>query len=162
MDVSGYHHEGSITIGRPPADVYAVLSDITRMGELSPVCTGGTWDDPAQAGTTGATFTGDNAIGDVTWTTHCRVVTAEPGKEFTFINRGQDGKADLVRWGYTLEPEGSGTKVTETWQVLPGYPEMVGLDKGEDEIKARIDGMAQLAQDGIRDTLAKLKQAVEA
>src|SRR5687768_11417637 len=99
MDVSGYQHSDSITIDRPPEDVYAIVSDVTRIGELSPVCKSGAWDDPAQAGQVGATFTGHNAIGDITWDTHCKVVAAEPGREFTFINEGPDGGVELVRWG---------------------------------------------------------------
>src|SRR3712207_8581307 len=51
--------------------------------------------------------------------THCEVVELEPGRAFTFVNHGIDGDRDLVRWGYRFEPEGDGTRVTETWQVLP-------------------------------------------
>ena len=106
MDVSGYHHSDSVSIAGSPAEVYAIVSDVTRIGELSPVCRTGAWDDPAQAGTVGAWFTGHNAIGEVTWDTHCRVSAADPGREFTFINYGPNGDAELVRWGYTFEPEG--------------------------------------------------------
>ena len=162
MDVSGYQHKDSITIDRPPADVYAIVSDVTRMGELSPVCTSGAWRDPAQAGQTGAWFTGRNAIGDITWDTHCKVVAAEPDREFSFINMGADGDVELVRWGYTLEPQGAGTKVTESWRVLPAYPGFVSGGDPSIDVAARIDGMAQLAKDGIRDTLASLKRVAEA
>jgi hypothetical protein len=164
MDVSGYQHSDSITINRPPDDVYAIVSDVTRIGELSPVCKSSTWDDPSQAGKVGATFTGHNEIGDITWDTHCDVVAAEPGREFAFINRGQDGVAELVRWGYTLEPEGDATLVTESWQVLPAYPDMVRESAGDPnvDVKPRIDGMAQLARDGIKETLANLKRVAEA
>src|SRR5204862_168011 len=119
MDVSGYQHSDSITIDRPPEDVYAIVSDVTRIGELSPVCASASWDDQAQAGKEGAWFTGHNAIGeDITWDTHCQVVTATPGREFTFIYHGREGNVELVRWGYTFEPHGDGTTVTESWQVL--------------------------------------------
>jgi hypothetical protein len=166
MDLSEYQHSDSITIDRPPADVYAIVSDITRMGELSPVATSGDWDDPSDGPKKGTTFKGHNAIGDaITWTTHCEVVAADPGREFAFVNRGQEGDMELVRWGYTFEPDGDGTKVTESWKVLPAYPDMVRGDdsKMDDaEVKARIDGMAQLARDGIKETLANLKRVAEA
>ena len=162
MDVSHYNHSDSITIDRPPQDVYGVVSDVTRMGELSPVCTSGTWDDPAQAGKQGAWFTGHNAIGDYTWDTHCQVVAAQPGREFTFVNHGPDGDAELVRWGYTFEPAGDATVVTESWQVLPAYPSFVTRDNPDADVAARLDGMAQMARDGIRDTLANLKRVAEA
>lgn len=162
MDVSHYNHADSVTIDRPPDDVYAIVSDVTRMGELSPVCTSGTWDDPARAGKQGAWFTGHNAIGDYTWDTHCQVVAAEPGREFTFVNHGPDGNAELVRWGYAFEPATGGTRVTESWQVLPGYPGFVTSGNPDADVAARIEGMAQMARDGIRDTLANLKRVAEA
>jgi hypothetical protein len=166
MDLSEYQHSDSITIDRPPDDVYAIVADVTRVGELSPVCASASWDDPAQAGKEGAWFTGRNEIGkDISWETHCQVETAKPGKEFAFINHGREGDVELVRWGYTFDPDSSGTKVTESWQVLPAYPEFVKKGSGEDlspdAVKQRIDGMAQMARDGIKDTLANLKRVAE-
>lgn len=161
MDVSGYHHSDSITIAAPAEQVYAIVSDVTRVGELSPVCQAGTWDDPAQAGKEGAWFTGHNVINDYSWDTHCRVVAATPGREFTWINHGPNGDVELVRWGYTLEADGGQTKVTENWQVLPAYPGFVGADKSEADIKKRIDGMHQMARDGMKETLANLKKVAE-
>ena len=165
MDVSGYQHSDSITINRPPDDVYAIVSDVTRVGELSPVCKASTWDDASKAGTEGAWFTGTNAIGeDITWDTHCQVVAAKPGQEFAFVNHGREGDMELVRWGYLFEPDGDGTKVTESWKVLPDYPTMVrghAPDMDDGDVKARIDGMAQMARDGIKETLANLKRVAE-
>jgi ligand-binding SRPBCC domain-containing protein len=161
MDVSSYSLTDSISINCPPEDVYAIVSDVTRIGELSPVCQSGAWGDPAQAGTEGAWFVGHNAIGEFTWDTHCKVIAAKPGREFTFINYGPDGDVELVRWGYALEPEGEGTKATESWQVLPAYPDFVSAGDPGFDVKARIDGMAQLAQGGMKDTLANLKRVAE-
>jgi hypothetical protein len=162
VDVSGYRHAGSVSIDRPPEAVYAIVSDVTRVGELSPVCQGGTWDDPAQAGRVGAWFTGHNAIGEFTWDTHCRVSVAEPSREFEFVNYGPSGDAELVRWGYALEPDGAGTKATESWQVLPSYPDFVRSGDPNADVTARLDGMAQMARDGITETLANLKRVAEA
>jgi hypothetical protein len=161
MDVSTYNHSGSVSVAREPAAVYAIVSDVTRIGELSPICKSGTWDDAAQAGKEGAWFTGHNVIGSHSWDTHCQVVAAVPGREFTFVNHGPAGDAELVRWGYTFEPDGAGTKVTETWQVLPAYPGFVTSGDPNADVKKRIDGMAQMARDGIRDTLASLKAVAE-
>jgi hypothetical protein len=161
MDVSGYHYEESITINAAPEDVYAIVSDVARMGDLSPVCTGGAWKDDAQAAKEGAWFTGSNAIGDYTWDTHCQVIAAVPGKEFAWINHGPNGDVELVRWGYLFEPEGDGTKVTETWQVLPAYVEFTQAGDPTMDVKPRIDGMKQMAIDGIRGTLASLKRVAE-
>lgn len=162
MDVSGYQCSGSIHVGRPAAEVYAIVSDVTRMGELSPVCTSCTWDDATQAGRQGAWFTGHNAVGDFTWDTRCKVVGAVPGRDFTFVNYGPDGSAELVRWGYAFEDDDGETTVTESWQVLPAYPDFVTADDPGADVAARLDGMAAMARDGIRDTLANLKRVAEA
>jgi len=161
MDVSSYRQTGSVSVAKPPEAVYAIVSDVTRVGELSPVCKSGAWKDDAQAGKEGAWFTGHNVLGSHSWDTHCRVVAAVPGREFTFVNYGPAGDAELVRWGYTLEPEGNCTKVTESWQVLPGYPDFVLAGDPKADVKGRIDGMAKMAEDGIRETLANLKRIAE-
>src|SRR5437764_14215483 len=161
MDVSGYRHSDSITIAVSPAEVYDVVSDVTRIGELSPGCKSAAWDDASSAGKEGAWFTGHNVVNDFSWDTHCKVVAATRGREFTWINHGPSGDAELVRWGYTFEPEGDGTKVTETWQVLPAYPEFVSGRDPNLDVKARIDGMHQTAIKGIKETLANLKKVAE-
>ena len=161
MDVSGYHHSESITIDRAAAHVYAIVSDVTRIGELSPVCRSAAWDDAAQAGAVGAWFTGHNAIGEFTWDTHCKVVAAEADREFAFVNHGPSGDVELVRWGYSLEPQGDATVVTESWQILPAYPDFVRAGDPDLDAAARMDGMAQLARDGITETLGNLKRVAE-
>jgi len=161
MDVSGYNHSDLITVNRPPTELYSIVSDVTRIGELSAVCQSGAWDDAAQAGKEGAWFTGHNAVGEFTWDTHCKVVAAEPDREFTFVNYGPNGDVELVRWSYTFEPEGDGTTVTESWQVLPAYPDFVSAGDPSLDVKARIEGMAQMAREGITNTLANLKRIAE-
>ncbi len=162
MDVSGYQHSDSITIDRSPDDVYAIVSDVTRIGDLSPICKSGAWDDPATGAAADAWFTGHNVIGDISWDTRCKVVTAEPGREFAFVNHGVDGANELVRWSFTFAPDAGGTRVTESWQVLPAYPDFVLSGDAGADVAARIDGMAQMARDGIAETLANLKRVAEA
>ncbi len=158
MDVSGYRHSESVVIKRPAAELFAIVSDVSQMGRLSPVCQAGTWDDPTRAGQVGAWFTGHNAVGEVRWDTRCQVVASRPGEEFTFINFGPDGEVALVQWGFTLHEEPGGTTVTESWQVLPAYPEFVQRGHENLDVKARIDGMEVMAKEGIATTLAHLQQ----
>jgi len=161
MDVSEYRHADSVTINRGPAEVYAIISDVGRVGELSPVCKSGAWEDDAQAGKEGAWFSGHNVFGSNSWDTHCKVVAAQPGREFTFVNYGAGRDSELVRWAYTFEPDGAGTKVTETWQVLPGYVDFVKSGGPDVDVKARVDWAASMARDGIKETLANLKRIAE-
>ncbi len=161
MDVSGYHHADSVSINCAPAEVYSIISDVSRIGELSPVCKSAAWEDQAQAGKEGAWFGGHNVLGSYSWDTNCKVVAAQPGREFTFVNYGAGRDNALVQWGYRFEPDGAGTKVTETWQVLPGYVDFVKSGGPDVDVKARIDGMAQMAKDGIKETLGNLKRIAE-
>ena len=155
MDSTGYRHQASITINCTPEDLYDLLADISQMGRWSPVCTGGTYDDD------GEWFTGTNAMGAATWETRCRVVVAEHGREFAFINHGLDGRVEMVRWGFQLEPVGDGaTEVTETWQVLPDYADGLGAD--EASARGVLDMMREAALEGMPQTLAALKADAEA
>jgi|SRR5205807_7672206 len=161
MDVSRYQHSESIRIKRSAADLYAIVSDLTRMGELSPVCTSCTWDDTAQAAKEGAWFTGHNVVDDFEWDTRSRVISADPGRDFTFITCGQKGDGDYVQWGYAFEERDGETTVTESWKLLPAYSGFIAADNPGADVKAHIEGMAAMARDGIRDTLANLKRVAE-
>lgn len=162
MDLTPYQHRHSVTVAAPPEHVYAVVSDVTRMGELSPVCDAGAWEDEAEPGARpGAWFRGHNRIGDYTWETRCRVEAAEPGAEFRFRNCGAEGTAELAEWGYTFTPVDGGTEVTESWKVLPGYPDFILSGDPNADVATNIEGMAGMARDGMARTLANLKQVAE-
>jgi hypothetical protein len=148
-------HSDSIVIARSPEAVYDLLSDITRMGEWSPVCKACWWDDGASA-KVGAWFTGRNELPERTWETHCEVVAADPGKEFAWIVNGT-----WTRWGYTFEPADAATRVTESWRVLPDavafFKERFG-----DDADAQIENRYEMARAGIPATLAAIKRSAEA
>ena len=158
MDLTSFQSSASVTIDRDADSIYDLIADVSRMGEWSPVCTGGSYDsdDPAW-------FTGTNAIGDSTWETRCHVIAAERGKEFTFINHGFEGRHEMVRWGFTLRPSGEGqTEVTQSWEVLPGYEDGFAEETNPGmTLEQRLGFMQKLALSGMPETLAKLKVAAE-
>src|SRR5437588_6601733 len=98
---------GSIVVARPPDELYDLISDVTRMGEWSPVCKACWWDEGAGP-RVGALFTGRNELPERTWETRSEVVASEPGLEFAW-----EVSPTGARWGYTFEPVEGGTKVTE-------------------------------------------------
>jgi hypothetical protein len=144
----------SVVVAEQPGRLYDMVSDITRMGEWSPVCTGCWWDGDGPA-RVGARFTGHNETPDRTWETHCEVVAAEPGQEFAFLVG-----ASFVRWGYTFAPVEDGTEVTESWEFLPAGIAMFEERFGADA-KAEIDKRTEAAHSGIPATLAAIKRAAE-
>jgi hypothetical protein len=145
----------SIVINRSPEDVYDLVTDISRMGAWSPVCKECWWDEGASA-TVGAWFTGRNVLPERTWETRSEVVAADRGKEFAFVVGGT-----LTRWGYTFEAADGGTRVTETWNALPGILAMF-KERFGDGADAQLEDRCQLARTGIPETLAAIKQTAEA
>jgi hypothetical protein len=155
MDLTPYRHREFVTIDCSPDELFDRLVDVSQMGRWSPVCTGGAYDED------GEWFTGTNAMGDAEWETRCRVVAREPGREFAFVNHGPEGRVEMVRWGFELRPaDGGATELTQTWEVLPGYPEGLGLDDAA--TLAVLDLLRDAALEGMPQTLAALKADVEA
>ncbi|KUI33907.1 polyketide cyclase [Mycobacterium sp. IS-1496] len=141
----------SVFVARHPDAVYALVSDVTRMGEWSPVCRACWWDDPDTGPVAGAWFTGRNATPDREWETRSQVTVAD-GREFVWeVNGG------WVRWGFTVAPEEDGTRLTEHWRLLPrgvdGFRERYGADAD-----AQIAERTAAAHSGIPETLAAIKR----
>jgi hypothetical protein len=157
VDVTAYQHTVSTTIAAPPEAVYDLVADISRMGEWSPVATGGHYDEDR------SWFTGTNAIGDYTWETRCRVDRAERGEAFVFVNHGETGHYEMVRWGFQLEATAEGTHVTQSWEVLATYEQSFAEEAEPGmTLEQRLDLMREMARSGMPETLANLKQAAEA
>jgi hypothetical protein len=110
-----------------PATVYAVVSDISRVGERSPECRTATWG-AGQPGAVGSTFLGRNRVGRlVRWSRRCEVVTAEPAVAFAFRTlpeRWDISRQDSTTWSYRLEQVERGTRVTHSYEIttLPHQP----------------------------------------
>ena len=147
--------EVTLRIAAPPERIYAIVTDIAHMGQLSPECTGGAWLDGATGPAVGAVFKGTNTRGIVRWSTKNRVVESEPNRVFSF-NTKQSG----TRWTYRLEPDGDGTLVTESRAAFKKRPLSArvvtqlllgGVPEHDDEMRA-----------GMRQTLERLKQLAEA
>jgi hypothetical protein len=153
--MTNLRYSESIVVACSPETVYDMVSDVTRMGEWSPVCKACWWED-SEGPRAGAWFTGRNELPGRTWETRSQVVTAERGREFTFVVGGA-----WVRWSYGFRPVAGGTEVTESWEFLPAgvsrFHERFG-----DDAQAQIDDRTEAARTGIPVTLAAIKQAAEA
>lgn len=147
--------ETAIYIEAPPERVYDLVSDITRMGEWSPETYSCTWIAGATRPVVGARFKGRNRRGLLHWSNTPEVIAAEPGREFAFrrVVLGNE-----VHWRYLMQPEGSGTRLWESYEVLtpsPGWMNwLVGKLMGVD------DREADLLQ-GMRATLERMRSAAE-
>lgn len=116
--------QDSVTVhmNASPEAVWNLVSDVTRIGSYSPETFEAEWLDGATGPAVGARFRGHvkrNEKGPTYWT-KCRVITSDPGKEFTF-GVETAGKV-LNTWGYKLKPSGNGTDVTESFQLTKTLP----------------------------------------
>jgi len=112
--------EGSVavTVAAGPAAVWAVLSDVTRIGEWSHECRDATWlgDGPRNGGP-GARFRGRNRTGLVRWGRACEVTAWEPPHRLAY-RTGGSRVGDSTEWTFALEAAGSGTRITQSFRVL--------------------------------------------
>jgi uncharacterized protein YndB with AHSA1/START domain len=107
-------------IAAPAEQVYAMVADVTRMGEWSPENEGGSWLGSATGAAPGARFRSSNRAGSKSWKTAATVVDAVPGQRFSF--RVSFGRLKVSEWRYTFEATAAGCRVSESWTDLrPGW-----------------------------------------
>jgi uncharacterized protein YndB with AHSA1/START domain len=147
--------EVSLQIDAPPAEVWALVSDVTRIGEFSPETFEAKWTRGSTGPEVGAWFAGHvkrNGVGPTYWSP-CRVTICEPERHFEW-SVGTDA-VTVNNWGYRLEPSGSGTRVTEYFRLEPALPmriywTVLGPLRGRTNEK------------GMRTTLERMKAVLEA
>jgi hypothetical protein len=154
-DVSELRFSESVVIAADPDDVYDLVADVANMGSWSPVCKE-CWYDAGAGPTVGSWFTGRNQLPDRTWETRSKVVAADRGREFAWVVN----EREVVRWGFTMTEVDGGTKLTQSWEFLPGghavFAERFG-ERADEEIATR----ESLARTGIPATLAAIKRTAE-
>ena len=96
----------SRTISAAPETLFALVSDVTRMGEWSPETTNAAWLGDATAPEVGARFKGSNAIGKVKWSTKPTITAVVPAREFSFKVPGSREPSG---------PTGSNRPTAEPW-----------------------------------------------
>ncbi len=148
----GTKAEVLLHVDAPPAVVYGVVSDVTRMGEWSPETIKCEWLDGATAPAVGARFKGSNKRGFLRWSTKPTVVAVDPGRAFAF-EVGSD-----VRWTYRADADGAGTNLTESFEVLADlawyYPLIERYLMGIKDRRADLER-------GMTETLERIKHVVE-
>ncbi len=146
--------EVSRVIKASASDIFAAITDITRMGEWSPETYAAEWNEGFSEAALGASYTGHNRNGDAEWSTEATIVDFVPNERF-FFDCSFKGFV-FAKWGYTIEPADTGCIVTEHAQDL--RPE---------EAKARsasISGVSDRAahnRAGMVETLDRLAAALE-
>lgn len=107
--------------------IWDALTDVTRMGSWSPECTRCEWlTVDGQIGV-GARFRGFNRWGRLRWSTTCTVEVFDVDRCFAYQARHASGAA--TRWTYLLEPDDTGTTVTERFESVNSPAAVLMLDR---------------------------------
>jgi hypothetical protein len=153
--VSAYYQgEARIQIASPPAEVYALVADVTRMGEWSPECYRCEWLGGATGPQAGASFRGHNQWGEMRWARTATITVAAPGEEFAFTTISEPEFPDSTDWCYRFEARQGGTLVTESCVVTE--------NQWAPEMHAMIEEHGRGTQQRMQQTLERLKAAAEA
>jgi uncharacterized protein YndB with AHSA1/START domain len=148
--------EVSMDIDAPPEVLYQLVSDLPRMGEWSPECTGVRWKRGSSGPVVGAKFKGHNRRGIRRWSADGLVVAADPNREVAWDMSVLGLKGS--HWSYLIEPRAQGgCRVTESysWRGTKFLMTVGGLVTGVKERRSHNES-------GMRATLEKLKAAAEA
>ena len=105
----------SVEVRASADQVYAVVSDVTRIPEWSPETTRAEWLAPDR-------FQAWNRRRLGRWRTVANVVAAEPGRRFSFIVQAMGG--DWTQWTYRIEPGSAAgaTRLTENFRMCVPLP----------------------------------------
>ena len=151
------HDAVSTEITARPDTVYALVSDVTRMGQWSPECVRCTWSKGATGPAVGARFKAKNqARRGPAWFNTPTVTVADSGREFAF-NRSGPGIGSYT-WRYVMEPTATGTRLTESFEAE--RPLGSAMSWITEKWTGSSDRDADLHQ-GMTTTLARIKAAAE-
>ncbi|MFI9778679.1 SRPBCC family protein [Streptomyces sp. NPDC051956] len=165
--------DARIRVSANPAEIYAVVSDLTRSKEWSPECRGGEWVS-GEPSAVGSVFRGENLRSeDVvgwaplvrgTWYTEARVVAADPGVTFRWMMLTHAREDQESVWGFDVEDAGEGT----SWLVhhfrmgkaTAGIHKIVA-DLDEEGRRRFIDDWTAKLEQDLDDTLKRIKDVIE-
>lgn len=105
----------STEIEASPEVVYDLLTDLSRISELSPECYKAEWENGSTGPVVGAELRGYNRNGEMEWDAAAVVTEAEPGRTWAFEVPSPDGRNTI--WRYDIEPTDSGCRVTESFDA---------------------------------------------
>ena len=150
--------EVTVHMKAPVEDVWALVSDVTRIGEFSPETFEATWTHGATGPAVGARFKGHvkrNGVGPTYWTPCTVTKCVEPGANGAVFEFGVGlDKNPINTWGYRMQAENGGTRVTEYFRLTPAW-----YIRGYWLVLGRL--RSKTNERGMRTTLGRMKAVVE-
>ncbi len=142
------------TIAATPEALYEIVTDVTRIGELSPECRSAEWVGKNTEPVVGARFKGTNELGESKWSTKPKVTAVEPGAVFEFKVPMGFGPT----WRYEFHSVPEGTRVVES--VRQDKPSPWFIRRAQR--KAGVHDRAANVTEGMERTLANLEKLATA
>jgi len=158
-EATGARVDIEMTVGKDAAQMWELITDVSRIGEFSPECTGAAWlTESATGPRPGDRFSGHNEYGsgfasDVT----CVVTAAERPSVFEWIvlDPSADPAIPGSIWRYELVP-GAGGQLTVRHSFEHG-PGVTGLSEGmrqsPDQAQSVLDGRLDILRKHMTITL---------
>ncbi len=145
--------EESIEINTSADKVWAVISDLKRMGEWSPQCKKMiVRGQPIGVGTRTINI---NRRGPLVWPTTAKIVRFVPNKELAFKIA-----ENRTVWSYTIDESANGVTVTERRDAANGTSKVSAFLV--DKVFGGNDSFETELKQGMAATLTKIKRAAEA
>ena len=156
--------QASRVIAASSAEVWAVVSDITRIGERSTETYLCEWDEGQQPGL-GATCTGYNRYGEIEWSNRATITEWVPESRLTWDVSLMGPMAErfgtdaVTRWGFVIEPIETGVRLVEATEdmrpddlralAVKHLPPEVGADRLQrnyETMEATLDAIAEVCE----------------
>lgn len=149
-------------IAAAPGKVWPLVSDVTRMPDLSAELQSVRWVDGASGPAVGARFAGRNrheALGE--WETTSTIVVCDPGREFSWVV-GDPAEPSAV-WRFALEPRDGGTGLSQWMRMGPGRSGLsFAIDTMPEKEQKIVFVRLREFERAMTATLARIKEWAEA
>jgi uncharacterized protein YndB with AHSA1/START domain len=159
----------SVEVACPAVSAWQLVCSVERIGEFSPECAEAQWFDGVTGPAVGARFGGTNRVlidgEEAVWTRTCTVTALVPGEHFAYVVGDRFDGSAASEWAFTVTARSAGTcLITQSFRHLPDG--MSGTrhraDAHPDEAAEIVQRRARELSDGMRQTLARMRDALEA
>jgi len=147
--------EATVTVGAPSETVWALISDVTRVGEWSGECRRCEWEGISAAPVPSARFRGRNRRGWLHWTRRNEIDVADPPEELVWHTIFTRTYRDSTEWRMHLRPVPDGTEVALSFRILR-------LSRSMEWFLGHVQPAHRDRTEDLRSDLARLKTLVEA
>lgn len=151
----------SVEVRCAPEDAYDLVSDVTRIGELSPECVRAEWVSETRFEGTNRIAYGDD---EYLWVRPCTVTAADRPRLWRYVVGDKYDATPATEWTFAFADLGGGRcRVEQTFRHLPDGLSGLRTQADADPANAAALVAARTAalRDGMRVTLAALRTLLE-